>query len=192
MLGLLAERRRSGYELLKEFQSSLAHAWPASHSQIYPELARLAESGLVLQTAAGARGAKFYEITDAGLTELRGWLRDATPTRPTRNGALLRVLLLWLLEPPERRRILQDELDLHRRTLEELETAAAALPEDRDARDQAYRVALGYGLRTAQARVEWAEDTLERLGEWPELSLRRPENVASHDHSRQRDRTSPP
>ena len=41
LLGLLADRPYSGWQLLKHFEGSLAYAWPALHSQIYPELARL-------------------------------------------------------------------------------------------------------------------------------------------------------
>jgi DNA-binding PadR family transcriptional regulator len=163
MLGLLAEHRRSGYELLKEFQGTLAHAWPASHSQIYPELARLAAAGLILQTASGPRGAKFYEITDAGLEEVRRWLSETEPTRPARSDALLRVLLLWLLEPPERLRLLRNELDVHRHTLGELEEIAAGAAPERDAKDQLQRIALEYGIQTARARVAWAEDALARV-----------------------------
>ena len=53
LLGSLADQPRTGYELLKHFEQSLAYAWPASHSQIYPELARLLEDGLIEQTESG-------------------------------------------------------------------------------------------------------------------------------------------
>ena len=58
LLGALADRPRTGYGLLKHFEQSLAYAWPASHSQIYPELARLRDEGLIEQTASGARGSR--------------------------------------------------------------------------------------------------------------------------------------
>ena len=45
LLGALADQPRTGYALLKHFEQSLAYAWPASHSQIYPELARLLADG---------------------------------------------------------------------------------------------------------------------------------------------------
>ena len=51
LLGLLAEGPRTGYALLKHFEQSLAYAWPASHSQIYPELARLLEVARVFEEA---------------------------------------------------------------------------------------------------------------------------------------------
>ena len=82
LLGALADQPRTGYELLKHFQQSLAYAWPASHSQIYPELARLLEDGLIEQTGAGARNSKTYAVTEAGLGQLR------TSTRFERQQAL--------------------------------------------------------------------------------------------------------
>ena len=40
LLGLLAVQPATGYELAQKFDASLGTAWHASHSQIYPELAR--------------------------------------------------------------------------------------------------------------------------------------------------------
>ncbi|MBA3333842.1 MAG: PadR family transcriptional regulator [Actinobacteria bacterium] len=109
LLGALADQPRSGYELLKHFEQSLAYAWPASHSQIYPELGRLLSEQLIEQTAAGARGSKTYALTDTGLAEVRRWLRETEPDRRVRNDALLRMFFLWLLEPDEAREHLERE-----------------------------------------------------------------------------------
>ena len=38
LLGLLAEHPASGYDLLKQFEGSLAFVWPATQSQLYTEL----------------------------------------------------------------------------------------------------------------------------------------------------------
>ena len=65
LLGLLADRPASGYDLLKRFEISLANVWPARQSQIYTELVQLAEGGLIKVAAEGPRGRKEYAITDA-------------------------------------------------------------------------------------------------------------------------------
>jgi DNA-binding PadR family transcriptional regulator len=80
LLGSLADEPRTGYALLKHFEQSLAYAWPASHSQIYPELARLLEEGLIEQTETGARNSKTYAVTEAGLENIRRWLLETTPS----------------------------------------------------------------------------------------------------------------
>ena len=47
ILGLLNKKSMTGYELKKEFETTLFEFWNAKHSQIYPELKALTENGLV-------------------------------------------------------------------------------------------------------------------------------------------------
>jgi PadR family transcriptional regulator AphA len=97
LLGLLREQPASGYDLLRIFNHSLHNVWPATQSQIYPELGKLAGEGLLTVSARGARGRKVYTLTDAGLGELRRWLRETEPELHPRSDALLRVFLLGAL-----------------------------------------------------------------------------------------------
>ena len=101
LLGALADRPRTGYALLKHFEQSLAYAWPASHSQIYPELARLLEAGLIAETETGPRNSRTYSVTPDGMAEIRRWLGETEPDRRVRSDAALRTFFLWLLEPEE-------------------------------------------------------------------------------------------
>ena len=55
VLGMLSVTSCTGYELTQWFDSSLQHAWHASHSQIYPELAKLEAEGLAEVVEEGAR-----------------------------------------------------------------------------------------------------------------------------------------
>ncbi len=155
LLGLLAEQPRSGYALLKHFEGSINYVWTARHSQIYPELARLQEEGLIRPSGSGPRGAKSYEITEAGLDEVRHWLRETPTDRTVRSQPLLRVFLLWLLEPEERQRHLRQELDVNRAYLAELEQLGQEEPTN--ALEQTFRFALEHGLRVTRARIEWLE-----------------------------------
>src|SRR5438552_15700987 len=94
LLGLLANGPASGYDLLKIFDHSLAFVWPATQSQLYGELNRLADDGLIEVSSEGPRGRKDYSITDAGRAELRHWINDVEPDRIRRNEAMLRVFFL--------------------------------------------------------------------------------------------------
>jgi DNA-binding PadR family transcriptional regulator len=156
LLGLLTDRPHTGWGLLKHFESSLAYAWPAGHSQIYPELARLRDAGLIEQTGTGARGAKTYEITPAGAHEVRRWLAEPRPVRGGRSDALLRVFFLWLLEPEQADEHLRREEEHLRALLGELEAIAAGEREN-TRKDRAYGLALEWGLRETRMRLEWAE-----------------------------------
>ena len=124
LLGLLAEQPRTGYRLLKHFEQSLAYAWPASHSQIYPELARLLAAGLIKEGEALPRGGRPYELTGAGLDEVRRWLRETEPSRTVRSEATLRLFFLWLLEAEDAEAYLRTEAERARTVLAELEAIA--------------------------------------------------------------------
>jgi PadR family transcriptional regulator AphA len=164
LLGLLADCPRTGYELTKHFQQSLAYVWPARHGQIYPELARLREEGLIELVEEGPRRSKTYAATDAGVAEIRAWLRETEPERSIRNEAMLRVFFLWLLEPAEAERYLRDELDAHRARLAEYEEMASdpRSSSPKNKKEQAFRVALEAGIRSRRAAVEWAEWALRQ------------------------------
>jgi DNA-binding PadR family transcriptional regulator len=162
LLGALADRPRTGYELLKHFEQSLAYAWPASHSQIYPELARPLDESLIEQAAAGPRGSKTYALTDAGLAEVRRWLRETEPDRRVRNDAALRTFFLWLLEPEEVRAQLERERVYWRGILDELEEIRAE-PAGTRRKELAFWLALEGGIRAVEARLGWAEWALEQV-----------------------------
>ena len=156
LLGALAEIPRTGYELLKHFEQSLAYAWPASHSQIYPELARLRDEGLIEQTGSGPRNSKTYEVTSAGRDEVRRWLRETEPDRRVRSDAALRTFFLWLLEPDEALEQLAHERAYWRERLDELERIKAG-PRGPGRKEQAFGIALEGGIRSIEARLDWLD-----------------------------------
>jgi PadR family transcriptional regulator AphA len=172
LLGALADNPRTGYTLLKHFEQSLAYAWPASHSQIYPELARLQHDGLIEQTEAGPRGSKTYAITDAGLAEIRRWLRETEPDRRVRSEAALRTFFLWVLDPDEARGQLERERSYWRGVLDELEGIQAE-PTGASRKARAFRIALEGGIATVGARLEWLDSAIAELGS-PEWAVREP------------------
>jgi DNA-binding PadR family transcriptional regulator len=156
LLGALADEPRTGYGLLKHFEQSLAYAWPASHSQIYPELARLLDDGLIEQAATGPRGSKTYAVTEAGFTEVRRWLRETTPDRRVRSEATLRPFFLWLLEQDEAIGQLEDERAYWRGVLDELERIREE-PTGTGRKAKTFRIVLEGGIRSVRARLEWLE-----------------------------------
>jgi PadR family transcriptional regulator, regulatory protein AphA len=163
VLGLLAERPASGYDLMKLFETSLANVWPATQSQVYGELGKLASSGLVTVSARGPRGRKEYAVTDEGLAELRRWLIETEPEQVRRSETLLRVFFLGVLTPVEATAYLGLEAAraaAGHASLEELETAV----DWGDDHISVYgRLALEYGLRLTAMQEEWAKWAVARL-----------------------------
>lgn len=120
MLGMLRLGARSGYAIKKTADLSTKYFWPTSLAQVYPELARLENEGLVSRSddPHGARTRSAYKLTEEGETALLAWLRSPhqAPVQ-VRDEGLLRMFFTDAL-PPE------DQLALIRR-LRESDQAAA-------------------------------------------------------------------
>ena len=70
----------SGYAIKKAADAATISFWPTSLSQIYPELARLEEAGLLSRRddPQGGRPRSAYRLTEAGEEALLTWLRSPT------------------------------------------------------------------------------------------------------------------
>ncbi|RKS75598.1 DNA-binding PadR family transcriptional regulator [Motilibacter peucedani] len=158
LLGLLAAGPATGYELSRSFDASLRHAWHASHSQVYPELARLESLGLVEEVGQGPRRSRTWAITDAGRGELRRWLVDELPSRTQRSETALRWFLLPLLAPEERRRAVEREIRSVEESTAMLEGITAAMRDERAART--FEPTADLGLRLNEVMLAWLREQL--------------------------------
>jgi PadR family transcriptional regulator AphA len=156
VLGLLSSGPASGYDLLKLFEASLANVWPATQSQLYAELNRMADVGLVEVAAEGPRGRKEYAITPRGAAELRHWMTEVEPDRVRRSDMLLRVFFLDVVSPEEAAAYLEREVEYAAERYEGL----SVLKEQVQGNDRLSvygRLALEWGLRFSAFTREWAE-----------------------------------
>src|SRR4051794_5857520 len=82
ILGLLAQRSWTTYELAKQMQRTLHYVWPRAESRLYEEPKQLVQQGLAEaeKTFVGKRPRTTYSITPAGREALSAWLR--TPSSP--------------------------------------------------------------------------------------------------------------
>ncbi|MFC6067755.1 PadR family transcriptional regulator [Streptomyces ochraceiscleroticus] len=174
LLGLLADEAGSGYELTKKFERSLdRYAWHAKHNQVYQELNRLAADGLAEVVEEGARGRKTYAITEAGRADLRQWLLNPPRNPVVRNEFVLRLFLLFALDPKEARVVLAEYAAAVQRDLD----ALTALVESADV-DPADGVlpdplafghlAAGFGLHMLPASRDWAHWAIAQIDNWTE------------------------
>jgi DNA-binding PadR family transcriptional regulator len=165
LLGLLAEKPASGYDLLKQFETSLAMVWPAQQSQVYGELAKLSEAGLIEVTGTGARNRREYGITGAGRTELREWLTNPGLDLALRSAALLRVFFLWTLTHDESDAYLERFAQVNRDRLAALESIRDNVDWVGDPAQICGWLVLEYGIRGSRNAGEWARWATERLTE---------------------------
>jgi DNA-binding PadR family transcriptional regulator len=160
VLGLLARGERSGYELARLAETSVAYLWTPSRSQIYKVLPRLQALGFARAREIEQHGRPdkaLYKATPKGLGALRAWL-DEVEDEPAGGRVVFALKLFFcdfaspataLAHLAAYRAYLIRRLDAY----EELEA-----PVGEGAWGYAEHV-LGHGLVRVRATLEWIDET---------------------------------
>jgi PadR family transcriptional regulator AphA len=95
LLGLLAVKPWSTYELTKQMDRSLGRIWPRATSKLYEEPKKLVELGLARTTTeqVGKRVRTVYAITPKGRRALTAWLQEPGAGPVLEFEQLLKVFL---------------------------------------------------------------------------------------------------
>ncbi len=162
LLGLLHEGPMSGWDLVATAQQRFGEFWTLTQSQVYRELARMAENGLVVAGDKGRRDRRPYAITDAGRAAFAEWV-TAEPAREQVRVPLLLVIQFAEHVPEQRLRELVDgQRARHAERLakyREYETVLAG------ASGETGRLAtLRYGVRHEEAVLAWFDELPALLG----------------------------
>jgi DNA-binding PadR family transcriptional regulator len=162
ILGLLWHRPRSGYEIKAAVDRSTRFFWAASYGQIYPELRRLEQAGLVSGTEApnGGRRRRIYELTEEGREALEAWLHGMQTTVEYRDESLLRLFFADALPVDHALGLLEARRRGHEHFLTELR-AIAALPGGPD--PPFVDLVLRWGIAFNEWGARWCAEELERL-----------------------------
>lgn len=182
LLALLTVEPMTGYDLYKEFETSVGHVWHAPDSQIYPELKRMESAGLVEgeEIPWGQRGKKRqYHVTDAGIQAYRTWMNTTMEYARVREPAHLRAAYMEWAEPESAREQMRAHINHHKGQLEqwrekirEIEAGESAMLNRRLSRTStidrektiAYKIFAYEGLITqAEAEVAWAKRGLKLI-----------------------------
>ena len=175
ILGLLSREELSGYDLASRMRARVGHFWEARHSQIYPELARLEEGGLVSHRVVEQRerpDKKVYRITPAGLEALKTWVTEPPAPRAARDELVLKAYSLWLAESEEALALFLDQGRRHEEKLLEYETIRDWMEREwggdilrTDSPRFASYAALRRGILYEREYAEWCRWVAERLAE---------------------------
>jgi DNA-binding PadR family transcriptional regulator len=148
VLGLLSEQERSGYDLLKRAERSVAHMWAPAKSQLYAVLPRLVAAGLATRRdvrQTGRPDKQVYKLTRAGRAAVREWLETAPPK--SWDELLLKVFFAKLCSRSALLRQLDEYEELQRDMLAEYEAIRPATSYG--------ALTLQYGLDLMPARLAW-------------------------------------
>ena len=161
LLGLLRAGPRSGYDLVAEADKVIGGFWTITRSQVYRELADLAERGLVERGKTGPRDRQPFEITPRGRAVFRDWVNTAPEPENLRIPLLLRLTFADEIDPDELRQTLADHRAVHAIRLDDyrklyLDLAAGGVPSEQ-------RVTLAYGIAYESAVLGWFDQLPEQL-----------------------------
>ena len=124
LLAILRVGPLSGYDLQKQFSQSVGHVWHAPDSQIYPELRKMEQAGLIEgeEQARGERGTRrIYHVTDAGEQAFAEWMAAPLDYQRVRDPAHLRAAYLEATTPEAAREFLERHIEVWRGELAQWE-----------------------------------------------------------------------
>ncbi|MCS5422976.1 MULTISPECIES: PadR family transcriptional regulator [Psychrilyobacter] len=132
ILGLLNRRPMTGYDIGKEFNYELSEFWYAKHSQIYPELKRLAKEEFVtydIEISGDILEKKQYSITEKGQKELLMWLhKDEIIEKTPKDVFRLRMYFSNNLDLESRIHLLESQKMQHKKRLYALQKILEQYP----------------------------------------------------------------
>jgi PadR family transcriptional regulator, regulatory protein AphA len=152
ILGLLAERPMTGYDIKKHVKSVLGAVTNASYGTLYPALHKLQQEGAVEVEEVPQKGRpakKVYRITERGRSDLQGWLRQPATTDQIRREFLLKV---YLAKSMEKQDLL---LLLANRRCETEELLKSLRNGKQDIHNQQQDWVVDYALSACKAEVDW-------------------------------------
>lgn len=164
LLTSLIERPSSGSELARRFDSSIGFFWPATHQQIYRELARMEEAGWVASGAGGRGRRKEYRCLPAGRAELRRWMAQEAHAPVIRDPLLVRLRARAALGGGAVTGHVRARLAHHEARLAAYEAIAARdFGGELDRRARVQQAILAAGIGYEAQGVQWCQDTLAAL-----------------------------
>jgi DNA-binding PadR family transcriptional regulator len=162
ILGMIAFGKQTGYDIKQIVDGSTRNFWAASYGQIYPELRRLEEQGLVHGESdpRGGRARTVYELTPAGHDALHGWLDPAPdPMFEVRDEGMLKLFFSDIGTPEQRIENLRAMRERHGRTVAQLEELAAHA----EHMGTGPRMTLELGLGLHRWILDWCDQAELRL-----------------------------
>jgi DNA-binding PadR family transcriptional regulator len=175
ILGLLALRDHTTYELAKQMQRTVGYIWPRAERKLYDEPKRLVDAGYA-QAAAGLVGRRrrtTYSITPAGRQALARWLGTETAPPTLEFEGMLRVLFADQGTVGQLRQSLQAvAAQAAARRAHFADMAAGILATGGEYPHRAHVNALGMRFMTGyfEQLTGWADWALEVIGDWDDTT----------------------
>ena len=183
ILGHLALRDWSTYELAQQLKRSTRHYWPRAESKIYEEPKKLVAHGLATATReyTGRRRRTVYAITDEGRTALRRWLDEPGQPPLVEFEGVLKVLfaeqgtkqqlLATLRSIREQAQRTRDE---HAALADDLSRTGGPFPDRLHVNELVFR----FMWEQTDTVIRWATWAEQQVADWPQ-DITRPDQTGA-------------
>ncbi|MGM1044936.1 MAG: PadR family transcriptional regulator [Bacillota bacterium] len=165
LLGLLARRESSGYELMLRIQPF----WQAKHSQIYPLLASMEKKHLLSSRwvqQSDKPDKKIYVITELGMQKLREWMYMPIAPSVTKDELSLRTFSLWLSDIGIAFDIYEERRKIYLDKKQYFEGILQGIPKDMclfGNKEFSNYILASKGLMMAETELKWCDWVLDLL-----------------------------
>ena len=156
LLGFLHNGPMSGYDLAAMAQRVIGDFWSITQSQVYRELAWMAEAGLVHAGERGTRDRRPYALTDSGRAAFAEWIVRRPGPETIRHPLLLTVSFGQHLPPARLATFIRQHRDASADRLEAYEALASTAPAgDAPGGDPFQAATLAFGIAYERAVLDW-------------------------------------
>ncbi len=127
ILGLLQYKDMHGYRIKEHIEGNFGHMWSVNYGQIYPNLKKLSDEGLIRMTRVVQNGEKgpprkLYSITEEGRREFRNWLhKSPEKSMLLRDPFLMRFVFFGFGDPERSLELIDEQLAHYRKALKRRE-----------------------------------------------------------------------
>lgn len=173
ILGLLHWKPMTGYDLKKSIDESIGNFWHESPGQLYPQLKKLAEAGLISlieEKQTSARKTKTYAINDSGRKLFCDWISKTPKIRQRRNELLLKIFFVQDNNLDFVREHIMNERERLFKELQHLRAIQAMLKRLQQQQDyplhqhvRFWLLTVSFGIKHAQAFLGWCDEALDEL-----------------------------
>lgn len=170
ILVCLTDKPMSGYDLAKNFDASIGFFWRASHQQIYRELGKLRDKGMVESqeiSQSGKPNRIVHTITKAGKEALNEWSKKPNRMPSVKDELLAKFYALEHMELDALKDQLTVRIDQHRTKLSQFYKIKERHYDGKKlSRNQTGKLfVLEMGIEDEQTRVKNLQDLMEKLSQ---------------------------
>jgi len=171
ILATLLDSPRSGYDIRKRFEGSVGFFWQANFQQIYRELGKLKEQGLVQSEAIAQQGRpdkNVFAVTEAGETFLQAWMQTPCEMAPIRDDLMVKMFAGFLVSKAEMLAELKAHRSLHQERLavyQQIQQSAFTKPEHLSEKELFRYLTLCGGIQYEQGWLKWCEEAIAMLNQ---------------------------